>query len=115
MITVLLGNILLKDGKPVVKDPENFSVTVSGHSRKEKKGKDILCAAVSAVSQTAVLMLEKTDGLTQTVEQKDGFLKTVCKITEESNNRTEIILEFFLTGITELAVLEPEEIRIRFV
>ena len=103
------GDVEISDrNRPVV-------VTVEGHSAKGIKGSDPLCAAVSVLSQTMILALEATEGIKQTVKQSDGYLKTemiLQGIGETRIKRVEVILEFFITGIAELARIEPEEITV---
>ncbi|MCL2026365.1 MAG: ribosomal-processing cysteine protease Prp [Leptospirales bacterium] len=90
-----------------------ISVLVEGHAG-GIKGSDTFCAAVSTLSMTMVLTLASTNGLEQKIEQRDGFLKTEAVIEESAVKRTEIILEFFLTGMAELAGIEPQRIAVSF-
>jgi len=116
VIQVSAVNIYYDSGRVKISDVNvPFSVLVEGHAG-GMKGNDIFCAAVSALGMTMVLTLASTDGLKQKVEQRDGFLKTEVVIDSEESavRRTEIILEFFLTGIAELARIEPQKIAVLF-
>ena len=114
MIRVTVANIYYDSGKVKISDVNApFFVSVEGHAG-GIKGSDTFCAAVSALSMTMVLTLASTDGLKQKVEQRDGFLKTEAVVESDESviRRTEIILEFFLTGIAELAGIEPQRIAV---
>ena len=114
MVRVSVVNIYYDSGRVKISDVNApFSVLVEGHAGGIKGG-DTFCAAVSALGMTMVLTLAATNGLKQKVEQRDGFLKTEAVIEESAVRRTEIILEFFLTGMAELAGLEPQRIAVSF-
>ena len=115
MITVSFENIRYKDGFVKVLPFSFFSVTVEGHALWGIKGNDPLCAAVSALSQTMILTLGSTKGIKLKVEQRDGFLKAEVKLSEETHvERTEVILEFFLRGIAELAIIDSNAVAVTF-
>ena len=116
MIRVSVSNIFYDSGRIKISDVNApFSVLVEGHAG-GIKGSDTFCAAVSALGMTMVLTLASTDGLEQKVEQRDGFLKTeaVVELRESVIRRTEIILEFFITGMAELARIEPQRVAVLF-
>jgi len=61
-------------------DPEGkiIGFSITGHANFAPHGEDIVCAAVSAVAQTAVIGLQKyLDGLPEVKQQKG---KLVCKL-----------------------------------
>lgn len=115
MIDVSFSNIKYSGGFIKISPSLICIVSVEGHALWGIKGNDPLCAAVSALSQTMILTLEATDGLEQVVTQSDGFLKTEIKLLNESViSRIEVILEFFLRGIAELAIIDPSRIAVTF-
>lgn len=116
MINIVCSNISVASGKPeITKGELSFSLLVEGHSGIGKKGDDIFCAAVSALSQTMAITFSKTSGLDVRIKQEDGFLKTEVEI-EDKNSLTsaKVILDFFLTGIAELGKIYPDELDIKF-
>lgn len=48
---------------------------IEGHSEYAEKGRDIVCAAVSALCQGAVMGLERVVGLTPLTSVRDGWLR----------------------------------------
>lgn len=77
------------------------SFSVEGHAGYAEHGKDIVCAAVSAITQTAVLGLEEYVGIAPEVIQKKG--KLYCKLPEdltcEQRKASEAILKTCYLGI----------------
>ncbi|WP_408954905.1 ribosomal-processing cysteine protease Prp [Natroniella sp. ANB-PHB2] len=74
---------------------------VEGHADYAPSGEDIICAAVSAILQTAVFGLVNYLGLAPEVEVKDGWLS--CKLDSKMAQDIEVkaILETMLTGLEE--------------
>ncbi len=62
------------------KDGKIRGFQVKGHAGYADHGRDIVCAAVSALAQTAVLGLTKVAGLTAKVDSREGFLE--CLLDE---------------------------------
>lgn len=101
MITV---EITRDSGKHVV----HFQV--SGHAGAAPHGKDIICAAVSALTQSALLGL--TQHLNRTIrwQAADGLLSMeLCNLPDA---QTSAILETMLLGLREIVKLEPDYVRI---
>ncbi len=80
---------------------------VSGHSGYDKSGRDIVCAGVSSVAQTAYLGLIDVVGITPTVviDDKKGYLKVTVPsgLTEKQTIETDAILGTMRVGLKELA------------
>lgn len=119
MISVAFSNIDYGEGFTQIRNLEEaFSVSVSGHSGKGKKGEDIFCAGVSVLSQTMALALARDKELDVKIEQSDGFLKALISVKNIQNRealvRVSAVLDFFLTGIAELSNIEPERLAVRF-
>lgn len=76
---------------------------VSGHSGFAAYGEDIVCAAVSALAQTAVLGVTEVVGLDCQVEidEDDGLL--LCLLPEQlsprDNGKAQLILEVLCKGL----------------
>jgi len=75
---------------------------VSGHAGFEEEGRDIVCAGVSAITQTALLGLEEfaPEGFRWRIEQ-DGYLE--CYLNEDMDEtilyNAQIILLTMLRGL----------------
>ncbi|MCK8815880.1 ribosomal-processing cysteine protease Prp [Natroniella sulfidigena] len=88
---------------------------VEGHADYAPSGEDIICAAVSAILQTAVFGLTNYLELTPEVEVKDGWLS--CKIDSKMAQDVEVkaILETMVAGLEETEKSYSEYIEIRSV
>jgi hypothetical protein len=87
---------------------------LKGHAGMAEKGRDIVCAAVSVLTQTAVLGLHRHLGLTPDVERKDGYL--TCMLTEREMiemSAVQAILETMVIGLTDIAGQYPDYVRIK--
>jgi uncharacterized protein len=74
---------------------------VSGHSDYSEIGTDIVCAAVSILSYTALNSMSLVGGICESdvsydVEEDTGFLKIK---TQKNNEKTDVIYRNFLVGI----------------
>jgi uncharacterized protein len=74
---------------------------VSGHSDYGDSGTDIICAAVSILSCTALNSMNLVAGISESdisydVEEETGFLKIK---TQKNNEKTDVIYRNFLVGI----------------
>ncbi len=60
-----------------------MSYEVSGHSGYDNRGRDVVCAGISSIAQTAYLGLIDVVGITPevTIDQKRGYLKVVLPPT----------------------------------
>ena len=59
----------------VVKDPSGYvSFECSGHAGFRRKGKDIVCSAISALTINAANSIMTLTGTKITVDENDGFL-----------------------------------------
>ncbi|MDR3348199.1 MAG: ribosomal-processing cysteine protease Prp [Acidaminococcales bacterium] len=76
---------------------------VTGHAGTDEKGKDIVCAAVSALTETALLGLGRCAGarLEYKVSRRPALLSFALK--DAPNDKTDAILETMLLGLTEIA------------
>ncbi|OHD37814.1 MAG: hypothetical protein A2015_03855 [Spirochaetes bacterium GWF1_31_7] len=88
------------------------TITISGHAEFDKKGKDIVCAAVSVLIQTFYMTLKQLDGLIVNLIDDKVFSVT---IENDFKNYTETlygICSFLLTGIYLLKKNYPDYIKI---
>jgi len=101
--------------KVIVKIRENRIVecTIKGHGG-GTEGNDIVCAAVSAVSQTALsgLLHYVEEGIFW--EKKKGYLKIKNKTQEwEKQKSASIILNTLLLGLKNIACEFPQRVNIK--
>ena len=85
-------------------------VRVSGHTEYAQHGQDIVCAAVSALTQTALLGLIKHLKLNVKYQVADSDL--MLNIKGQENEQTDAILETMLYGLQEIACAYPKHVRI---
>lgn len=87
-------------------DREGFvsSFTVKGHSGYDEAGKDIVCAAVSAVVQTAVLGLTDIAGIKPDYHQEHGNLSCTLpsEMTDQDRLLTDTILRTMVIGLKSI-------------
>lgn len=78
-----------------------------GHAGFAEHGRDIVCAAVSVLTQTAVLALSAHAGVSPAVTVDEDSGRLVCRLPEElnpsQNERAQIILETMATGLQAVA------------
>ena len=88
----------------------------SGHSEFGAKGSDIVCSAVSALSQTAILALSKVAGVTPQWRRREGHLECHLPrgLSQEKSMHCQLVLRTVLTGIENIAGEDPDYIRICF-
>lgn len=84
------------------------SFEIRGHSGYAERGQDIVCAGVSAVSQTALLGLEKVLGEIPVVRKGDGTLA----VTVGHPKKAQVILETMLLGLQDISRGYPRFVRI---
>ncbi len=89
--------------------------TVKGHAGYNEAGKDIVCAAVSAVTQTAVIGLTDVAGINPKHIQHNGFLQCVLPrdMNQEQKKTTGVILRTMLAGLQSIKGAYPNLISIQ--
>ena len=89
-------------------------IEISGHAGYDEYGKDIVCAAVSALAQTMALGLEKVVGIKAKIKKKDGYflLKIPKDLSAEKADKVNIIMETFILGIEDISKSYPSNIQV---
>lgn len=89
------------------------SYKVSGHADYAEAGEDIICSAVSALTQAPIMGLVRHLNLNPSydVNQKDGVLKVA--LNSAPSDLTEAILETMLYGVESIAKQCPKYVRIQ--
>lgn len=94
----------------IVRDKNGFiwEFTVKGHAEYDIPGKDIVCAAVSAIALTAIGAMDELIGV-KNYSQKKGSLKCTIPLNVPENKKDiiRIILESMVIGFRQIE-LEPE-------
>ena len=88
----------------------------SGHAGGKKvRGYDLICCAVSVLTQTCVNALEAVAGITPHVEIHDGYLRCVLPEGTEGGamETAQIIFRTVLQGLTDIEKTNPKKIRIQ--
>ena len=77
---------------------------VSGHSGYANKGEDIVCAAVSAIVQTAVMGIYDVISIDIIYTQRDGYAKfeLPSELTLEQKRAAHVILETMFVGLKSI-------------
>lgn len=82
------------------------SFRISGHAGAAPYGEDIVCSAISVLSQTAVVGLEHFLSIPPTIEVQDGFLR--CTLPEKLNSKEKEVAQVILkTMALGLKALKP--------
>lgn len=88
----------------------------SGHAGGRRvQGYDLVCCAVSALTQTGVNALEAVAGVTPDVEISQGYLRCMLppSLEEDVQMRAQIVLRTVMTGLTDIQKIYPKLIRIQ--
>ena len=88
----------------------------SGHAGGKKvRGYDLVCCAVSALTQTGVNALCSVAGIEPEVEVRDGYLRCILPEGMDDQQRADaqIVLRTIMTGLTDIQKIYPNLIRIQ--
>lgn len=93
------------------------SFAISGHAFFAKRGKDIVCAGVSAVSIGAINAVHALTGITPLIEHKeDGFLSCVIPdhLSDEAKEKIQLLLEGMVVSLKTIEEEYGQHIQITF-
>lgn len=93
--------------------PGGFIVT--GHAECGAYGQDLVCAAVSAVVQTAILGITDVLNLKAGVSVCDGNTTCILErdMDEQERQKASIVIETMLTGLKSIQSAYPSTIKFR--
>ena len=98
------------------KNDDIIGVECSNHTGFAESGKDIVCAGVSSITQTAILGIQKLTNVKTNivVDEKKGFLKLKLDIdgNAQSFHDAQIILKTMLCGLKDLSKQYPKYIKL---
>lgn len=87
------------------------SVEASGHTGYAESGEDIVCAALSAIVQTAAMGIIEVAGIDARIvrNDEDGYFKlTLPALSEGKRRDADLILETALRGIADVSQSYPD-------
>ena len=87
---------------------------MTGHSGYAEAGQDIVCAAISAISQTAGLGIVEVLGIRADYRQDDARGQLRLSLPDTSDDRAEAILRTMAAGLENIHSQYPDFIRIMF-
>ena len=94
-------------------DPVGF--TVKGHANMGEYGEDLVCAAVSAIVQTAILGITEVCHISAGVSIEEG--ETVCILSKDTNadaiQRAGIVLNTMIEGLRSIQQSYPGTLKFR--
>jgi uncharacterized protein YsxB (DUF464 family) len=96
---------------------ETVCLDVKGHAEFSKSGSDIICAAVSVLTQTGVSALNKIAGLKLSLKQNKGELNlefNCDKLEKKEQEIALIILETIIIGLEEIKNNYPRNVEIAY-
>ncbi len=88
----------------------------SGHADGNRvRGYDLVCCAVSTLTQTGVNALCTVAEVEPQVDVCDGYLKCVLpdRLDEQRDQRAQIVLQTVIQGLTDIQKVYPKLIRIQ--
>lgn len=89
-------------------------LAVAGHSHYRPQGEDIICSAISALSQTAIPALEQVAGITPDYSRTEGRL--VCKLPPGMDRReleaAQAVLQTVVIGMQCIAQQYPRHVTV---
>ena len=85
--------------------------SAKGHTGYAEEGEDIVCAAVSAITQTAAMGLKHYEPNTQS-RWREGDDPVLEVVVPNPNHETQVILETMLLGLEDILSGVPQFVRI---
>ena len=96
-------------------NPENYELTIEGHSEYAEKGKDIVCASVSTLFYTLGQALHESQKMLThkpMFKDEDGKGKIKCKPKKEYAGNIARTYWTILTGIELVASNYPDHVKL---
>ena len=85
-----------------------------GHADGRRSGEyDLVCSAVSALTQTGVNALCAVAGITPEVIVRDGYLRCLLPEGQEAQEKAQIVLQTVLQGLNDVEQSYPKQLRMR--
>jgi len=95
---------------------EVIGYEIKGHSGFAEAGQDIVCAAVSVLTQTGANALEKVAGLQPEIQVEDGYLQVMLpeNLQESEREQAKTIFGTILVGLEEVAEAYPRYVKLKY-
>lgn len=95
------------------KSGQIVSFSMDGHSDYAGSGEDIVCAALSVLSQSMVIGIEEVLKINLKYEIEDGFLTlSIEDNTEDEINKCQVLLQTMLKSIESMIISYGEYINL---
>lgn len=93
---------------------EYIGFECSGHAGFGKKGSDIVCAAVSVLTQTTILALERFLSMKLAIEAdaKSGYLSCRWQNNPETVEKADLLMRTMVLGLNEIQCQYPEHLEL---
>ncbi len=117
MISIVFKNFVFNDVIDLG-NSDTIYLEISGHSDLNKKGTDILCSAISVLSQTFILTVGRVLKIKQQINRDEGFLSThidLKEVSADDKEKLKLLIESLLIGLLEINGEYPDKIKIEFV
>lgn len=85
---------------------------VKGHTGKAELGKDVLCSAISSVTQNTLMGIVEVLKLDADFQIKDGFLSVMLKETEYENEYAQVLFKTCLLSLKEITKNEKKYVKL---
>jgi len=84
----------------------------NGHAGFDEIGTDIVCAGISALTQTTVIALERLVGLALygDADEKTGYLRCFWENRPETVEKSDLLIQTMMIGLKEIQNLFPEHL-----
>lgn len=94
---------------------EISAFTVTGHAGFAPHGSDIVCAAVSVLTQTAVIAVNRLAAMEPAVQMSSGLI--TFRLPEgragPAKEKADVILAAMLIGLKEVAASYPNRVKVK--
>lgn len=89
---------------------------VQDHAGYDESGSDIVCAAISILTQTGINALEEVCDIKTEYTARDGLLEVVLPENIETikRHKADIVLETILTGLKSIREAYPDNITLEY-
>ncbi|HKL10246.1 MAG TPA: ribosomal-processing cysteine protease Prp [Clostridia bacterium] len=96
-------------------DTEIMGFEISGHAESDEYGRDIVCASVSVLAQTAVNALGELTGIDFEYEVAEGYLRCLVpkKLPSDEKQKVATIMKTIYVGYESVAESYPDYVNIR--
>ena len=117
MISVSFVNVGFDQGASIDFSKRSIRLIFEGHSLFDAKGSDIVCAGVSALSQSVIKAVTVLTGIEQRIERSDAYLRSEIEIKELEGRESEfkLLLDTLIIGLFEIRTMYPENLSISFI